>query len=89
MADIDDFSVIRAFQRIVAVHPCGFRCKRIDEQFFAAFVDKHIVRGDAGLAAVDGFSEGYPSCSEEDVGIVQDDGRAFPSEFERDWGQIP
>ena len=88
MAVVDDAGIVGAELRVFAVLPQDFIRYLFNERLLYAAVNHQVVGGDARLSAVEEFAPYDPLCRRRQVGIVVDDTRAFPAQFEGHGGKV-
>ncbi|MNR57934.1 hypothetical protein D3C85_1788070 [compost metagenome] len=77
----NDFAVVGALQRLVAVERLDRLLQIGNQLFFHAPMHEQIVRCNAGLPCIREFPEGDALCGQLQPSIVMDDARALAAEL--------
>ena len=85
---VDDFPVIRIVQRLFAKLPVDFFFQCLKQLVANGSIAENIVRGNAGLSAVEIFPEYNPSCSEGNLCCGIYDTRTFSAKLQGDRSQV-
>ena len=87
MLFVDDLSIILVVE-IIAELAFRLADDRFEEGFLDILMHEHIIRGDAGLAAVQELAEHDAPCGHLDLGVLIHDDRALAAQFQRAGGQM-
>ena len=85
---VDDFPIIRILKRLFAKLPVDFFFQCLKQLVSNRSIAEDIIRGNAGLSAVEVFSEYDPSCGERNFRRGIHDARAFPTKLQSDGSQV-
>ena len=85
---VDDFHIIRILQRLFAELPVDFFFQCLKQLVANGSIAEDIIRSNAGLSAVEIFSEYNPSCSEWDFRGGIYDTRTFSAKLQSDRSQV-
>ena len=88
MMRVDDTRIIGGILRIVAVKSPYPVSQTVKQLVPGGFVDKKVVRCDAGLSGIEKFSPDDPLCGKVDFRVRIDNAGAFSAEFKGQRGKV-